>query len=78
MPARPKEGDPQVEQLISDLKAWCDARRGRRTYLAKIIGVDRKRITDWFTGRVQPSLSAGLKIQAFLEGEKSGRGDKTA
>jgi DNA-binding XRE family transcriptional regulator len=65
--------DPEVARLLSDLKKWCDAKHGRRTYLAKIIGVDRKRISDWFAGRVLPSLSAGLKIKTFLEGEKSGR-----
>jgi hypothetical protein len=76
MPARPKEVDPQVEQLIEDLRAWCNARRGRRTYLGKLLGIDPKRITDWLSGRVTPSLSMGLKIKTFLEGEKSGRVDK--
>jgi hypothetical protein len=70
--------DPEVARLLSDLKKWCDEKHGRRTYIAKIIGIDRKRISDWFAGRVSPSLSAGLKIKTFLEGEKSGRGDKAA
>jgi hypothetical protein len=74
MPARPKEVDPQVEQLIEDLREWCDAKRGRRKYLGNLLGINPKRITDWFTGRVQPSLAIGLRVKTFLEGEKSGRG----
>jgi hypothetical protein len=66
--------DPEVARLLSDLKQWCDAKHGRRTYIAKIIGVDRKRISDWFAERIQPSLASGLRIKAFLEGEKSGKG----
>ena len=65
--------DPEVARLLADLKKWCDGKHGRRTYIAKLIGVDRKRISDWFAGRVLPSLSAGLKIKTFLEGEKSGK-----
>jgi hypothetical protein len=69
--------DPEVARLLSDLKQWCDEKHGRRTYIAKLIGVDRKRISDWFAGRVRPSLSAGLKIKTFLEGEKWGREGKS-
>lgn len=68
--------DPEVARLIADLKTWCKQKRGRQTYIAKILGVDRKRISDWYSGRIQPPLAVGLRIQAFLEGEKSGKGDK--
>ena len=68
--------DPEVARLISDLRTWCKGKHGRQTYLAKILGINRKRFTEWFSGNAQPSLSVGLKIKTFLEGEKSGKGNK--
>jgi predicted XRE-type DNA-binding protein len=68
--------DPEVARLISDLRTWCKQKHGRQTYIAKILGVDRKRISEWFARKAQPNLAVGLKIKTFLEGEKSGRGDK--
>jgi hypothetical protein len=61
--------DPEVRRLLSDLKKWCDGERGRKTTIARAIGVDRRRVTDWLRGRVLPSLAMGLRVRAFLEAQ---------
>jgi transcriptional regulator with XRE-family HTH domain len=61
--------DPEVKRLLNDLKTWCEGSHGRRTQIAKAIGVDRRRITDWLSGRVLPSLAMGLRVRAFLEAQ---------
>jgi hypothetical protein len=62
-----REKDPEVIRLLSDLRKWCDAEPGRRQLIARAIGVDRRRVTDWLTGRTLPSLAMGLRVRAFLE-----------
>lgn len=62
--------DPEVAKLLSDLQKWCDVKRGRRAYIARIIGVPPRRISDWFAGRILPSLAMGLRVKTFLDGQK--------
>ena len=66
----PKES----EKLITDLKAWADAEYGRRAELARMLGVSRQLVSDWFAGRKMPTLDSGLKIQAFLKKQRKRRG----
>jgi transcriptional regulator with XRE-family HTH domain len=63
----------KTEKLIADLKAWADAEYGRRAELARMLGVSRQLISDWFAGRTTPTLDAGLKIQAFLKKKRRSR-----
>ena len=70
--------DPEVLKLISDLRKWCDVKRGRRAYLARVIGIEPRRVSDWLVGRVRPSFAMGLRIQALLEGEKPKKEKKAA
>ncbi|MBV8967850.1 MAG: helix-turn-helix transcriptional regulator [Verrucomicrobia bacterium] len=60
----------ESEVLISELKNWCDQKYGRRAELARMLGVSRQLITDWFAGRALPTLEIGLKIQAFLKKQR--------
>jgi hypothetical protein len=70
---RPRTPDPEVVRLLADLKAWCDEKHGRQTEIARILGVNRQRISDWFAHRTLPSLGTGLKIQTFLRTQKDQR-----
>ena len=52
-------------------KKLCIVHLGEvRPHKTKVIGIERPRISDWLSGRVLPSLVMGLRIKAFLEGEK--------
>ena len=69
----------EVEKLIEDLRAWVDVERGRRSDLARELGVPRQRITDWLSGRKAPTLEQGLRLANILRRSKgtrrpSGRG----
>jgi DNA-binding transcriptional regulator YiaG len=38
--------------------------------IARMLGVTRQRVHDWFSGRSKPTFEAGLKIQSLLKGRK--------
>jgi len=63
----------ESENLIAQLKAWCDEKYGRRAEVARMIGVSRQLVSDWFAGRTTPTLDAGLKLQAFLKKQRRGK-----
>jgi len=60
----------ETEKLLKELQDWADQKRGRRAELARILGVDRSSITEWFQKRSEPSWETGLKIQAFLRKQR--------
>jgi DNA-binding XRE family transcriptional regulator len=66
-PAMPPE---ETAKLIAELRAWCDEKRGRQSQLARMLGIKRQSINEWFTGDSSPTLETGLKIQAFLRRER--------
>jgi DNA-binding transcriptional regulator YiaG len=70
---RKRPRDPAVERLLNELRAWCEAEYGRQAEVARILGVDNRRVNDWFSGRIDPSLAVGLRIQAFLASQKGRR-----
>jgi transcriptional regulator with XRE-family HTH domain len=59
----PKES----EMLIAELKAWADEKYGRRSELARMLGLSPQLVSDWFAGRKTPTLDTGLKLQRFLK-----------
>jgi transcriptional regulator with XRE-family HTH domain len=60
------------EELVQELKAWAKKNHKTQYQLAKLLDVDRERISKWFSGKTVPSLQHGLRIQKFLK-EKKGR-----
>jgi hypothetical protein len=62
----PKES----EALIFELKIWADEKYGRRSELARMLGLSPQLITDWFAGRKTPTLDTGLKLQAFIKKQR--------
>ena len=68
---------PRTDKLLAAIKEWCDAERGRRSALARLIGTSPQTVTHWFAGRKTPTLEQGLAIQEILKGrERLGEGKK--
>jgi hypothetical protein len=63
----------ESEKLIAKLKVWADKKYGRRSELARILGVSPQLITEWLAGRATPTLDDGLKLQAFLKKQRKSR-----
>jgi hypothetical protein len=65
----PQKEPEKPEDLIAELKAWADAEYGRRAELARMLGVSRQLISEWFADppRSVPTWDHGLKIEAFLK-----------
>jgi hypothetical protein len=60
----------KTQKILEELRIWCDGGRGRRTEVAREIGVTTQAITDWFAGRRQPTAEQILDVQDFLAGHK--------
>jgi DNA-binding transcriptional regulator YiaG len=71
---------PQTENLLSELKEWCDAEHGRRAELARIMSVKSQAVSNWFARKSNPTSEQTISIIAFLENpekfRKPGRGLK--
>jgi hypothetical protein len=57
---------PKTQKILDELKAYCDAERGRRTEVAEKIGISRQALANWFYGRQQPTSEQILTVQEFL------------
>jgi transcriptional regulator with XRE-family HTH domain len=51
----------------------ADQERGRRAEVARVIGIKRQSITDWFSGQQQPTAEQILEVQEFLAKQKAKR-----
>jgi DNA-binding transcriptional regulator YiaG len=70
----------KTDSLLSELQQWCDAEHGRRSELARILGVKAQTVSNWLTRKNTPSSEATLILIEFLENpekfRKPGRGLK--
>ena len=60
----------ESELLIAELRAWADEKYGRRSELARMLGLSPQLVSDWFAGRKTPTLDTGLKLQRFLKRQR--------
>jgi transcriptional regulator with XRE-family HTH domain len=60
----------ESERLIAELKAWADEKYGRRSELARMLGLSPQLVSDWIAGRKMPTLDVGLQLQAFLKKQR--------
>jgi hypothetical protein len=71
---------PQTGSLLSELKEWCDHEHGRRSELARIMGVKPQAVSAWFTRKNNPTSEQTITIIEFLKDpekfRKPGRGLK--
>ena len=65
--------DPQT--TINLLKAWCDEKYGRKSAVARMLGLSPQLVNDWFSGKSNPTWETGHTIQIFLKkSEKTRKG----
>lgn len=57
---------PQFVPTFCGPQTWCDEKRGRRSEIARLLGIGRQSVTDWFSGRQQPTAEQILFVQEFL------------
>jgi DNA-binding transcriptional regulator YiaG len=69
---------PKTENLIDELRQWCDVERGRRSEVSRILNITRQAVSDWFSGKSHPNSEQTLTLIEFLENpekfRKPGRG----
>jgi predicted XRE-type DNA-binding protein len=64
---------PKTEQLLSEIKAWCEANNIKQVQLAEMLGVHRSAVTDWYKLRKTPTGEQVLTMIELLEDKHSGR-----
>ena len=57
---------PKTKELIAELTKWCEAEYGRKSEVAKALGVSPSLVGDWLGEYRVPSLDQGFMIQDFL------------
>jgi DNA-binding XRE family transcriptional regulator len=62
--------DKEITDVINDLKAWAAEKDLSQSDLARLLGITRQRVHDWFTGKSTPNLQAYLKVKAFLRTQR--------
>jgi len=67
---------PEIEKIISELKAWCDMERGRRVEIAKMCGVSRQLVNDWFNRKTDPMAGTLFELRDFLKQQTKTRARK--
>jgi DNA-binding phage protein len=57
---------PRTLKLINQLEAYCNSGRGRRSRVARTLGLQRQTLTHWFSNRKNPTSEQILMIQELL------------
>jgi len=65
------EMPPRVRKLLNELEAYAKRNRVKQKDLAKDLGVEPQRLSDWLRGHRTPNAERILKIQEFLRTKKS-------
>lgn len=63
---------PRVKQILDELRAWVDRdpEPGRKSALARSLGVSPSLVTDWLQRRRDPNAHHAFAILDFLDAEK--------
>jgi len=62
----------ETEKLMAELKAWADTEYGRRAEIARMLGVHRRQITNWISGRKAPTLEQDCDCKLSLRNSLPG------
>jgi hypothetical protein len=60
-----------TEELLLKLRAWCEKKHGRKSLVARYLGIDPQALSNLFAGRQQLTGEQALAIQAFLKKHRS-------
>jgi hypothetical protein len=62
--------DPLVQELIDRLRIYVEGERGRGREIAAELGVEPQSVSDWLSGRTEPTLANGLRLMKILARER--------
>jgi predicted transcriptional regulator len=60
----------ELDQLMDELKNWCEKKHGRRMELARHLEVSPQLVTNWLAGRRQLTVPHFFAIKEFLKHHK--------
>ena len=60
------EMPPKTEQLLAEIKAWSETHQIKQAELARMLGVQRSAITDWYQRRKTPTAEQALMMLEIL------------
>jgi DNA-binding transcriptional regulator YiaG len=61
---------PKTDQLLAEIKAWCEANEIKQVQLARMLGVNRSAVTDWYKRRKTPTAEQVLTMLEMLQRPK--------
>jgi hypothetical protein len=61
-----RDMSPKSQEIVEDLRAWCDQEIERESLAGKVIGVERATVKDWLMGRQEPTSEEIILVQEFL------------
>ncbi len=64
---------PEIERTMDELRAWCDAERGRQTELSEHFDVTRALVSRWLKRTANPSPKMFFELRDFLKAQQRGR-----
>ena len=62
---------PSIQEILDELKDWCDQEDGRQSIVAKVTGVNPENVTGWLSGEQEPTAEQVILIQEFLAKQKN-------
>jgi predicted XRE-type DNA-binding protein len=68
---RERQKDQESKKLVAALKKWALKNNKSQSMIAELLGVDRRRVSNWFKEKdaTIPSLEHGIRIQNLLKEE---------
>ena len=55
-----------LDNLLAELRLYCDLKHGRRSQVARAVGLSPQALTNILAGRQQPTGETTLRIQRLL------------
>jgi hypothetical protein len=62
----------EVDQLMSELRQWCEQKHGRQKEIADALNVSEQVVSNWLYRRKTPLLKNWLGLQAFQRNIRKG------
>ena len=56
---------PEANEMLKDIRAWTQEKRGRVSAIAAALGVERQTVANWLNGRRTPRLVHWNDLKAY-------------